>query len=428
MLDYRSLPFISLKPVRGIARTPRPQPPPESAVAHDLEFAVYGWSRAPIYAPGHQRVAAAATRCSTGWWHRASRCGRPSTRDDERFRVYFFNDSFGIYALGYPAISALGHLINLGELVFLAGVLYLILLAARRLYRALTAQTPRSGRALLREARSRFYRKLFVGFVASAVVPVVVLAFATRTYSRQSVPCRRRGLRGQDRHRGAAAGRRLCRPAAARRELAAGSRRSVHGAGALGHRSGREPVRSLAAAGDQRTRPVRVAPVAVAYAEQRLPAHRARSAADDRQRRGRRRPAVSAGGGAGPHRRSARDCHGAAAAARAGNRAAARRTRPAGAVGVGAVRAARRGVWLLDRGADCRSGEPADTRHQAHRARRSRRPDRRRARRTNCEAWSRTSIRWPTTSSASGPTSNARSDSRRGRTWPARWRTTSRIR
>ena len=39
-----------------------------------------------------------------------------------------------------------------------------------------------SGRALLREARSRFYRKLFGGFVASAVVPVVVLAFATRTY------------------------------------------------------------------------------------------------------------------------------------------------------------------------------------------------------------------------------------------------------
>jgi len=181
MLDYRSLPFISSETPYVESLNSDPQPPAEGAVAHDLEFAVYGWSRAPIYAPGtsvwplSDRVFDRMVASREPLWTTV-------TRDNERFRVYFFNDSFGIYALGYPAISGLGHLINLGELVFLAGVLYLILLAGTSLYRGLTAQTPRSGRALLREARTRFYRKLFVGFVASAVVPVVVLAFATRTY------------------------------------------------------------------------------------------------------------------------------------------------------------------------------------------------------------------------------------------------------
>jgi signal transduction histidine kinase len=43
-------------------------------------------------------------------------------------------------------------------------------------YRAVT------GRALLREIRGSFYRKLFLAFVAAAVVPVIALAFLTRTY------------------------------------------------------------------------------------------------------------------------------------------------------------------------------------------------------------------------------------------------------
>jgi len=103
-------------------------------------------------------------------------------RGDTRFRVYFFNDRQGIYALGYPVVSLLGHLINLGELVFLAAVLYVLLLIAATLFNTATSQTPASGRALMREVRSSFYRKLFIAFVASAVVPVIVMAIATRTY------------------------------------------------------------------------------------------------------------------------------------------------------------------------------------------------------------------------------------------------------
>ena len=181
MLDYRSLPFILSQDPYVESLSVDDAAPPEGAVAHDLEFAVYGWSRAPIYAPGtsvwplEDYVFDRMVASRTPLWTTAS-------RDDERFRVYFFNDSFGIYAIGYPAVSPLGHLINLGELVFLTGVLYLALLAIATVYRSLTRQRPSSGRAILREARSRFYRKLFGGFVASAVVPVLVLALATRTY------------------------------------------------------------------------------------------------------------------------------------------------------------------------------------------------------------------------------------------------------
>src|SRR6185369_16113688 len=44
------------------------------------------------------------------------------------------------------------------------------------------SSAPASGRALLREIRSSFYRKLFLMFVAGAIVPVFILAVAIRTY------------------------------------------------------------------------------------------------------------------------------------------------------------------------------------------------------------------------------------------------------
>jgi signal transduction histidine kinase len=181
MLDYRSLPFIASENPYVESANAETSGPPEGGVAHDLEFAVYGWSRAPIYAPG-----TSVWPLSDAVFDRMVASREPlwttTSRDGDPFRVYFFNDSFGIYALGYPTITMLGHLINLGELIFLAGVLYLVLLAVISLYRILTSQRPMTGRAMLREARSRFYRKVFGGFVASAVVPVLVLAFATRTY------------------------------------------------------------------------------------------------------------------------------------------------------------------------------------------------------------------------------------------------------
>jgi nitrogen fixation/metabolism regulation signal transduction histidine kinase len=69
---------------------------------------------------------------------------------------------------------------NLAELVILAGAIYLVLLITFSLVSTLTRQRLTSGRALLREVRSSFYRKLFLSFVAVAVIPATILAVVTR--------------------------------------------------------------------------------------------------------------------------------------------------------------------------------------------------------------------------------------------------------
>lgn len=179
-LDYRALPFA-----------PAPNPylqsvMPQSAESEDgpgtdLELAFYGWSRAPLFASGtrvwplEDRVFDQMVASRRPVWERV-------VRDGEVFRVYFFNDRGGIYALGYPVVTRFGHLINLAELVFFCGALYALLLVGASVFNALTGQTPASGRALLREVRSSFYRKLFLAFVVAAGAPVVVLAVATSTY------------------------------------------------------------------------------------------------------------------------------------------------------------------------------------------------------------------------------------------------------
>src|SRR5438094_468189 len=181
MLDPRTLPFISSQsPYLQSLRLGRPSPS-EGVFGRDLEFAMYGWSRAPIYAFGtsvwplrdadFQRMVDSRDR----FWTTID-------RDGETFRVYLQNDRYGIYALGYPVITWLGHLINLSELVLLAGMLYLVLLVVSSLFSSIALRTPASARALLREIRSSFYLKLFFAFVASVVVPVAILAIATRTY------------------------------------------------------------------------------------------------------------------------------------------------------------------------------------------------------------------------------------------------------
>ena len=64
--------------------------------------------------------------------------------------------------------------------------------------RAHARRRPASGRALLREVRSSFYRKLFLAFVAGAVVPVVILAIvdAHLLRARSSAPAPKKPRRG----------------------------------------------------------------------------------------------------------------------------------------------------------------------------------------------------------------------------------------
>ncbi len=180
MLDYRTLPFVASRSPYLQTLVPADQQTPTDLRARDVEFAVYGWSRAPLYASGtavwplpdpifEQMVAARAPVWGT------------LTRGTSRFRVYFLSDRGGIYALGYPVVTPFGHMVNLAEITTLCAVLYLLLLGGATLLHAATIR-PASGRALLREVRSSFYRKLFLAFVAAAVVPVIILALATRAY------------------------------------------------------------------------------------------------------------------------------------------------------------------------------------------------------------------------------------------------------
>jgi signal transduction histidine kinase len=181
MLDYRTLPFISsLSPYLESLR-PKRQPPAEGASGRDVEFAVYGWTRAPIFESGTR-----VWKVDDAIFGRLIKSRDPFWADVDRdgvtFRVYFMSDRGGIYALGYPVIDATGHLMNLAELVTLVGVLYLASRLVLTLVGLLVMRTPASGRSLFREVRSSFYRKLFFFFWAGAVVPVFILALFTRTY------------------------------------------------------------------------------------------------------------------------------------------------------------------------------------------------------------------------------------------------------
>ena len=95
--------------------------------------------------------------------------------------MYLLNDRGGIYALGFPVISALGHLVNLAEVTVLAVGTYLLLLLLNALFNRLGRRVT-TAPALLREVRASFYRKLFLAFVAAVFVPVVALVLVTRAY------------------------------------------------------------------------------------------------------------------------------------------------------------------------------------------------------------------------------------------------------
>ena len=180
-LDYSNLSFITAQsPYVALLRgedVTGAEPAPRERVA----FTVYGWSRRPLYMSGRdtwplsEEIFGRIAASREPFWARAS-------IGDDEYEVYFLNDRGGIYALGYPLTSPFGHMINVAELLVLSATAYVMLLMAGLLYGRIAARTPTSGRALLREVRASFYRKLFIAFVAAAVVPVLLLALVTRAY------------------------------------------------------------------------------------------------------------------------------------------------------------------------------------------------------------------------------------------------------
>ena len=99
-----------------------------------------------------------------------------------RYRVYFSNDRVFIYAIGYPTLTLFDHLVHLAELTTLSGAVYVLVLLGTALFTRVARGRPRLGRALLREIRASFYRKLFLAFVLASIIPVLALALWIRTY------------------------------------------------------------------------------------------------------------------------------------------------------------------------------------------------------------------------------------------------------
>lgn len=178
--DYENLPFLtSRSPYVEILRPSSPLRG-EGSTERGIEYAVYGWSGAPMYASGATAwslpddVFARIESGRGAFWAELQ-------RGAERHDVYLLNDRGGIYALGVPIVPLFGHLLNLAEVTLLAVGATLLLVVVYLAFRACAGRTI-TAPALLRAVRSSFYRKLFLAFVAAVFIPVVLLAVATRNY------------------------------------------------------------------------------------------------------------------------------------------------------------------------------------------------------------------------------------------------------
>ena len=178
--DYENLPFIpSRSPYVDLVRPKDPRPA-EGVAGRDVEYAVYGWSRTPLYSssgtawPMPDDVFAQVVDSRDSRWAELR-------RGEGRFDVFLMNNRFGIYALGFPVVSALDHLVHLAELSLLAALAVLLLRIGNGLFMRVSGRSS-TAPALLREIRASFYRKLFIAFVAGVFVPVVALSIVTRLY------------------------------------------------------------------------------------------------------------------------------------------------------------------------------------------------------------------------------------------------------
>ena len=180
-LDYRTLPFItSQSPYFEVFRT-EGGAPEEGTTGSDVDLVIYGWGLTPLYASG-----AAAWPITPDLFKRIYRSREPFwtelERGNVRWNVFFSNDRNGIYGLGYPALTLFDRLVHLAELTTLAGAVFVLVLLGTAFFTRVARERPRVGRALLREIRASFYRKLFLAFVLASIIPVLTLAFVIRAY------------------------------------------------------------------------------------------------------------------------------------------------------------------------------------------------------------------------------------------------------
>ncbi len=347
------------------------------------------------------------------------------SRGQDRFDVYLQNDRGGIYALGFPVVSPLGHLVNLAEVTVLAVGTYVLLLAVTALV-GILGRRGSTAPALLREVRASFYRKLFLAFVAAVFVPVVALALVTRNYVADEM---RRNIEQEAVRTAAAAGRvveDLAGPRTVQQQvddnltvwvsrlidqdvnifedaqLLATSERNLFASGLLPTRTPAEVYQAL-----------RLRNEAATVVRERIGSNEYLLAATPLTVRERIEEGILTVPLTSRQQEIDEEIDDP------------RSTRAAGGA---ALHPGRRRPRLFDGRAHLRSGQPADARHSAHRPRRPRRAHRRHAPPTNCGGWSTTSTAWRPTCSGSAASSNGRTASRRGPRWRARWRTRSRTR
>ena len=183
VFDYRTLPFISSQSayfdVFGDAGDGDAL---EGSPAGDVDFTVYGWGLTAIYTSAEDAwplddatfarvyrdapavLDGAAQETGTATTSTSPTIGSSSTRSATRCRASF------------------DHLVRLAELTTLAAVGYVLVLVGNALFTRLARARAQTGRALLREIRASFYRKLFLAFVLASIVPVLTLALVIRTY------------------------------------------------------------------------------------------------------------------------------------------------------------------------------------------------------------------------------------------------------
>ena len=183
LFDYRTLPFItSQNPYFEVFRPADGAAPREGTTGSDVDVAIYGWSLGTIYSSS--RAAWPISDALFARIYDAARRPFWTTVDsgNARYRVHFSNDRVFIYAIGYRALTVFDHLVHVAELTTLSATAYVVVLLFTAGFTRIARERPRLGRALLREIRASFYRKLFLAFVLASIIPVLTLAFVIRTY------------------------------------------------------------------------------------------------------------------------------------------------------------------------------------------------------------------------------------------------------
>ena len=180
-LDYQTLPFISS--ANPYTELLRPLPPPrlEGRTGQDVELVIYGWGLQPLFSSGRdawslgddlfERIYASRDP----FWTTLVKGGR-------RYTTYVVNNRVGIYVLGYPVVGLFEHFVHLAEISVLVGLLFLTFGMAVGVGSWFIPDRYRFGRALLREVRTSFYRRLLLAFIAATLIPVLALAFVIRGY------------------------------------------------------------------------------------------------------------------------------------------------------------------------------------------------------------------------------------------------------